>query len=98
MSDVTTVRIPGNLTGHINEADTHLSAGNKNLVLDFSGCNFISVEGLEWLEEFLLRAQSSAADIKLENVIPSIYKVFKVARIDNVLRACGAPLPSGPAC
>lgn len=98
MSNATTVQIPNNLAGHIAEADIHLSAGNKELVLDFSSCTFISVEGLEWLEELLLRAQSSSADVKLENVIPSVYKVFKVARIDNVLKACGAPLPSGPAC
>lgn len=90
--------IPEKLNRSIDEVDRMLAAGNLDLVLDFSGCKFITVDGLEWLEELLLRASSLSAEVRLDNVLPSLYKVFKVARIDNVLKACGALNPSSPVC
>jgi len=39
----------------------------------------------------LLRADSSKAQVRFVSIPPSIYKVFKVARIDSIMRACGAP-------
>ncbi len=91
-------RIPETLNRSIDEVDRMLASGNLDLSLDFSGCTFITVDGLEWLEELLLRASSLSAKVRLDNVCPSIYKVFKVARIDIVLKACGALPISGPVC
>ena len=90
--------MPPNLNRQIDEVDLTLANGNVDLLLKFDNCDFISVEGLEWLEELLLRAQSLNSQVTLKNVKPSIYKVFKVARIDSVLKACGGSLPQGPVC
>jgi anti-anti-sigma regulatory factor len=78
--------------------DRHL-AGGKHVTLDFSGCDFVSVDGLEWLEEVLLRSESLAARVTFINLNPKLYKVFKVAHIDSLQKACGAPNSTmGPAC
>jgi hypothetical protein len=98
MKTQTVFRMPGELMRAIDEVDRALAAGNVDLKLDFVDCKFISVEGLEWLEELLLRASSHSSDVEFVNVIPSIYKVFKIARIDSVLKACGGTSPSGPVC
>lgn len=89
--------VPNNLSRQLDEVDLTLANGNLDLQLDFSDCNFISVEGLEWLEELLMRAESLSARVELKGVKPSIYKAFKVARIDSVLKACGSVI-SGPVC
>lgn len=86
------------LNRQIDEVDLTLAQGNADLILDFAACDFITVEGLEWLEELLLRSQSLQATVQLKNIKPSVYKVFKIARIDSVLRACGGVMPSGPVC
>ena len=93
-----TFLMPPQLAKQVDDVDLTLANGNVDLILDFSQCKFISVEGLEWLEELLLRAQSISSQVHLKNVIPSVYKVFKVARIDSVLKACGGKMPSGPVC
>jgi hypothetical protein len=98
MKTQTVFKMQSNLSRAIDEIDRVLATGNLDLVLDFSGCKFITVEGLEWLEELLLRADSLSSNVQLVNVEPSIYKVFKVARISAVLQACGGTAVSGPAC
>jgi hypothetical protein len=90
--------IPEQLSRPIDEVDHMLAGGNIDLKLDFKGCTFITVEGLEWLEELLLRASSLSSTIELVNVAPTIYKCFKVARIDSVLKACGGTSVTGPVC
>ena len=90
--------IPPILNRQIDEVDLTLANGNIDLLLEFSECNFITVDGLEWLEELLLRADSLNARVNLSNIKPSVYKVFKVARIDSILKACGSGVPSGPVC
>lgn len=82
--------IDGPLERGIDHIDRTLATG-VNLTLDFTGCKFISVDGLEWLEELLLRSDSLGSRIVFINLIPPVYKVFKVAHIDSLLRACGAP-------
>lgn len=91
-------KMPHELNRPIDEVDHMLAGGNLDLNLDFSECTFVSVEGLEWLEEVLLRASSLSSEIELTNIVPTIYKTFKVARIDSILKACGSPSPSGPVC
>ena len=92
------IHLLGALERSVDEVDRHLAAGQTDLALDFSAVTFISVEGLEWLEELLLRAQSQARSVRCTNVPPSIYKVFKVARIDSILKACGSLPPIGSVC
>jgi hypothetical protein len=90
--------ISGPLERGIDSIDRTLATG-VNLVLDFTDCKFITVDGLEWLEELLLRSDSLGSTIEFTNLTPSVYKVFKVAHIDSLLRACGAPSrPTGPNC
>ncbi|HEY9678202.1 MAG TPA: STAS domain-containing protein [Drouetiella sp.] len=93
-----TMPITGNLERAIDHIDRTLASG-VDLVLDFSGCTFISVEGLEWLEELMLRSDSQGSKVEFRNLSPGVYKVFKVAHIDSLLRACGAPSrPSAANC
>ncbi len=92
-------KIQGPLERGIDLADRILASGTHDLTLDFTDCTFISVDGLEWLEELLLRADSTKSRVRFTNVPPTIYKVFKVAHIDSLMRACGGPGPqTGPTC
>ncbi|CAN5346166.1 hypothetical protein BH10CYA1_BH10CYA1_16760 [soil metagenome] len=84
------ITIGGPLERGIDHIDRKLATG-VNLTLDFTGCKFISVDGLEWLEELLLRSDSLGSKVVFTNLVPPVYKVFKVAHIDSLLRACGAP-------
>ncbi|MBX3077259.1 STAS domain-containing protein [Candidatus Obscuribacterales bacterium] len=94
-----TVRIMGSLDRSIEEADRLLAADKTDVLLDFSACTFITVDGLEWLEELLLRAESKKHSVIFESIPPTVYKVFKVSHIAPILRACGGPtLPNGPVC
>ncbi len=76
------------------EALEKVIASGKNVVVDFSQCNFISVAGLEWLESMLLKAGSGKAKVNFVDIPPTLYKVFKVARIPSILDACGSPIVS----
>jgi hypothetical protein len=91
-------KAPEQLMRAIDEVDRLVAGGNVDLKLDFAQCTFISVDGVEWLEELLMRAPSLSANIELTNVAPSVYKVFKIARIDCIVKACGGMAPSGPVC
>lgn len=97
VKEAVSFRLPGPLVKGLDDVDKLLAAGNGDLKLDFADCTFISVDGLEWLEEMLLRAQSKGVTVTFSNVTPSVYKVFKVAHIDSVMGACGLPI-SGPVC
>lgn len=92
------VRIATRLERAVDAADRVL-AGGTDLSLDFADCQFISVDGLEWLEEILLRSDSQGTKVTFVNLKPTLYKVFKVAHIDSLQRACGAPSSTaGPVC
>ena len=93
------VKITGSLDKAREEVDILTASSESDIVLDFSACTFISVEGLEWLEELSIRLESKNVKIRFENIPPSIYKVFKVSHMDCVLKACGAPSSTlGPTC
>jgi len=94
MKENQTRKISGELTSCVDEIDKLLASGTVDLTIDFSGCTFVSVEGLEWLEEMLLRAASLQASVSFVNMRPPVYKVFKVAHIDSILRASGSPPPA----
>jgi hypothetical protein len=88
------VRILGVLNGSVDEIDKVLASGKCDLTIDFGACTRVSVEGLEWLEEMLMRADSLKAKITFVHIPPTLYKVFKVAHIDSILKACGSPSPA----
>lgn len=93
------VRVVGPLDRSVEEADRLLAADQTDILLDFSDCTFITVDGLEWLEELLLRAESKNHSVSFDSVPPTVYKVFKVSHINPILKACGAPsLANGPVC
>jgi hypothetical protein len=93
-----TLSMPSRLERAVDEADRALAGGN-NLTLDFASCHFVTVDGLEWLEEMLLRSESLSSKVTFVNLPPQVYKVFKVAHIDSLQKACGAPgVASGPVC
>jgi len=90
--------IIGQVKGSIKEVDDLLAKGAAELNIDFANATFISVEGIEWLEELLLRSDSKGTKVNLQNIPTEIYKVFKVARIDAVMKACGMMPITGPHC
>lgn len=98
MKTQTVFQVPPQLMRVMDEVDRTLATGNVDVTLDFSTCHFISVDGVEWLEELLLRTSSLSATVELTNVPPSIYKVFKIARIDAIVRACGGMSATRPVC
>ena len=93
----TPVQIKGSLDRGLDHVDKLLASGS-NLLLDFSECPFVTVEGLEWLEELLLRAESLQLNVRMVKMHPTVYKVFKVAHIRSLLKACDSPAPRGPVC
>lgn len=93
------VMIVGALDKARDEVDRLIANADSEIVLDFSECTFVSVEGIEWLEELVIRLESKSVQIRFENMPPAIYKVFKVSHIDCILKACGAPSSAiGPVC
>ena len=85
-----TIALKGPLDKGVDQVEKALAKG-VNVILDFSDCNFISVDGLEWLEELILRADSVGAVVNFVKIHPVQYKVFKVAHIQSLLKACGSP-------
>ena len=85
-------KIEGVLDSDIAAVQKLLASGRINLTLDFSHCTFLSVAGLEWLEEMLFRAESTGSVVTFVNLNPTLYKVLKVAHIDSLLKACGSPV------
>lgn len=93
----TVMQITGSLDRGLDHIDRALASG-VDLQLDLSDCNFITVDGLEWLEELLLRAESLRSQVRIVKIQPTVYKVFKVAHIGSILKACDSPAPRGPVC
>lgn len=100
LKDMEKIKIQGTLERAIDSVDRLFAQGVADLELDFSDCHFITVDGLEWLEELLLRADSANSSVHFVNVPPVLYKVFKVSHIDSLMRACGGlgKAASGPMC
>jgi anti-anti-sigma regulatory factor len=93
------VIVAGQLDRGLDQAERIMAADKVNIVLDFKNCTFVTVEGLEWLEELLLRSESKKHNVTFTNIPPVIYKVFKVCHTDSILKACGAPATtSGSEC
>lgn len=96
---IKTIKVPAYFNGEINGAKKFANETQSPILINFAECTFISVDGLEWLEEFVAGVELSGKHCRFENMAPSIYKVFKVARIDCLLRSCGAPvIPEGAVC
>src|ERR1700723_895627 len=90
---VETIAVSSRLERAVDSVDMAL-AGGSDVTLDFTTCDFITVDGLEWLEEVLFRSQSLERKVTFINLSPKLYKVFKVAHIDSLQKACGAPGPA----
>ncbi len=98
-STIKTLKVPVHFDGAIQGAEKFLDESKEIIVVNFADCLFITVDGLEWLEKFVTTAEDKNRSCRFENLKPSIYKVFKVARIDCLLRSCGSPgFPEGAVC
>ncbi|QQR59853.1 MAG: hypothetical protein IPG59_10330 [Candidatus Melainabacteria bacterium] len=96
---INTIKVPAIFNGEIPGAKKFAAESQSPIMINFAECTFITVDGLEWLEEFVISVEVTGKHCRFENMIPSIYKVFKVARIDCLLRSCGAPaIPEGAVC
>lgn len=97
MSELKTVNLVATVDRAVEDVD-QLVASGVDVAVSFREVSFISVAGLEWLEELLLRSNSQGVSVRFVDMPPTIYKVFKVAHIGSLLEACGAPAALGPAC
>jgi anti-anti-sigma regulatory factor len=99
MTEQKVFSLTGTLDRPVEDVERAVAAGGNEIRIDLNATTFITVDGLEWLEELLLRANSVQSDVRFQNVPPSIYKVFKVAHINSLLAACGSPAANaGPVC
>lgn len=60
----------------------------KEIVIDMGKTTFISTYFLEKLEQLVEKARELNAQVKIINVKSTIYKVFQVARVNNILNIC----------
>jgi anti-anti-sigma regulatory factor len=67
-----------------NALENNLMDG-KRADLDFKNVTFINVHFLERLEKLVQKAKELNIEVKIKNVVPSIYKVFHVARDKDIL-------------
>ena len=65
-----------------------LDRNQQNIVLDFEKVIFISVYFLERLENLVHKAKELNVRVQINNIQPSVYKVFQVARVKNILEVC----------
>lgn len=98
MNRTNKIELKGSISRAIVDVERTLTVKKTELVLNFKEVTFISVEGLEWLEELLMRASSLSLPVSFVDVPPRVYKVFKVAHIESLLQACGGLARSGPVC
>lgn len=70
-----------------NDLDKQLLA-RKETSLDLGKVTFISVYFLERLEKLVSKAIELNVKVQIKNVQPSVYKVFQVSRIKEILEAC----------
>ena len=59
----------------------------EEVVLDLQNISFISVHFLEQLEKLINKANELNRRLKIINVSPNIYKVFRIARNREILAA-----------
>ncbi len=59
----------------------------EEVVLDLQNTSFISVNFLEELEKLINKANELTRRLRIINVSPSIYKVFRIARNREILAA-----------
>lgn len=96
---IKTLKVPAYFDSEIQGAQKFMEESNSPLIINFAECTFITVDGLEWLENYVTQVEAQKKTCRFENMKPSIYKVFKVARIDCLLRSCGSPrFPDGAVC
>ena len=97
MQETITHKIIGDLSKNDETVEKYVATAGKEILVDFSQCTFISIAGLEWLESMLLKANSGQVKVTFIELPPTLYKVFKVARIESILSACGSPPASSNA-
>jgi anti-sigma B factor antagonist len=59
-------------------------AGRVHLVLDFRHVRFLSSAGLGLLIRVSKRVAEQGGQLKLANIHPGIYEVFKITRLTNI--------------
>ena len=60
----------------------------KEITLNFAKITFISVYFLERLEQFICRARDLSVKVSIVDVIPSVFKVFQIAKSKLILETC----------
>lgn len=60
----------------------------KEIEINLKNVSFISVYFLERLEKLIQRGKDLNVKVQISNVQPTIYKVFQVARVKDILTVC----------
>ena len=64
----------------------HINDGHPNLVVDFSGVEFMSSAGLRALLASVKEARSQSGDLRLASVPGPIHKILKMAGFHNIVK------------
>jgi anti-anti-sigma factor len=90
-ADVNIVELSGRLDMATADADSPtalqaLEESRAGVVYDLAGVDFISSAGLRMLIAASQRAQATGKQIALVRAQPGVYKIFKVASLDQMFR------------
>jgi anti-anti-sigma factor len=88
---VAIVTLSGNLDTHTAPAASAgildaLQQSAAGLILDFAAVDFISSAGISVLIDTQKKAQTAGKQLALVHIRPNLYKIFKIAALDQVFR------------
>jgi len=74
----------GQTTGLMEQIDTLLSSGKKNIVLDLEGLRYMNSSGLNVLVNILTKARNAGGDVSVCHLSEKIKSLLVVTRLDTI--------------
>jgi len=74
----------GQTTGLMEQIDTLLSSGKKNIVLDLGGLRYMNSSGLNVLVNILTKARNAGGDVSVCHISEKIKSLLVVTRLDTI--------------
>jgi len=74
----------GQTTGLMEQIDTLLSSGKKNIVLDLGGLRYMNSSGLNVLVNILTKARNAGGDVSVCHLSEKIKSLLVVTRLDTI--------------
>ena len=74
----------GQTTGLMEQIDTLLSSGKKNIILDLEGLRYMNSSGLNVLVNILTKARNAGGDVSVCHISEKIKSLLVVTRLDTI--------------